>query len=73
METKFLQSVERYTNTNTTGYKAIYNNGLDFQTLFFPIKNGTDVINIPSIIKLLQLKEDFEAIGAEFYFKQQEQ
>lgn len=67
METKFLQSVERYTNTNTTGYKVIYSNGLDFQTLFFPIKNGTDIINIPSIIKLVQLKEDFESIGAEFY------
>ena len=67
MEKKFLQSVERYTNTNATGYKAIYSNGLDFQTLFFPIKNGTDIINIPSIIKLVQLKDDFEAIGAEFY------
>ena len=70
METKFLQSVERYTNTNATGYKAIYSNGLDFQTLFFPIKNGTDVINIPSIIESVQLKEDFEAIGAEFYMSE---
>jgi hypothetical protein len=67
MKTKFLQSVERCTNEQgKTGYKAIYSNGLDFQTLFFPIKNGTDVINIPSIINLIQLKADFEAIGAEF-------
>lgn len=74
MNTKFLQSVERYTNTKgKTGYKAIYSNGLEFQTLFFPIKNGTDIINIPSIINLVQMKDDFEAIGAEFYFKQQEQ
>jgi len=68
MKTKFLQSVERYTNEQQgkTGYKAIYSDGLDFQTLFFPIKNGTDIINIPSIINSIQLKSDFEAIGAEF-------
>jgi len=68
MKTKFLQSVERYTNEQEekTGYKAIYSDGLDFQTLFFPIKNGTDIINIPSIINSIQLKSDFEAIGAEF-------
>ena len=68
MKTKFLQSVERYTKEQQgkTGYKAIYSNGLDFQTLFFPIKNGTDIINIPSIINSIQLKSDFEAIGAEF-------
>jgi hypothetical protein len=68
MKTKFLQSVERYTNEQEgkTGYKAIYSNGLDFQTLFFPIRNGVDAINIPSIINSVQLKADFEAIGAEF-------
>ena len=67
MKTKFLQSVDRYTNEQEgkTGYKAIYSNGLDFQTLFFPIKNATDVINIPSIINSVQTIDDLEAIGAE--------
>jgi hypothetical protein len=66
MKTKFLQSVERYTNTKgKTGYKAIYSNGIDFQTLFFPIRNGVDVINIPSIINSVQTIDDLEAIGAE--------
>jgi hypothetical protein len=66
MENKFLQSVERYTNTKgKTGYKAIYSNGIDFQTLFFPIRNGVDVINIPSIINSVQTIDDLEAIGAE--------
>jgi len=67
MKTKFLQSVERYTNEQEgkTGYKAIYSNGIDFQTLFFPIRNGVDVINIPSIINSAQTIDDLEAIGAE--------
>jgi hypothetical protein len=67
MKTKFLQSVVRYTNEQEgkTGYKAIYSNGIDFQTLFFQIKNGADVINIPSIINSVKTIDDLEAIGAE--------
>jgi hypothetical protein len=68
MENKFLQSVERYTNKEQgkTGYKAIYSNGLDFETLLFPVKNGVDNINIPSIVKSVITIEEIKAIGAEF-------
>jgi len=68
MENKFLQSVEKYTNKEQgkTGYKAIYSNGLDFETLLFLIKNGVDNINIPSIVKSVMTIEEIEAIGAEF-------
>lgn len=67
MEQKFLQSVERYTDNEQgkTGYKAIYSNGLDFQTLLFPIKDGTTIINIPSIVKSVITVGEIEAIGAE--------
>jgi hypothetical protein len=67
MENKFLQSVERYTNKEQgkTGYKAIYSNGLDFETLLFPIKNGVDNINIPSIVKSVMTIAEIESIGAE--------
>lgn len=67
MENKFLQSVERYTDNErgTTGYKAIYSNGLDFETLLFAIKNGVDNIDIPSIVKSVKTIEEIEAIGAE--------
>jgi hypothetical protein len=67
MEKKFLQSVERYTNNEQgkTGYKAIYSNGLDFETLLFPIKNGVDNINIPSIVKSVMTIAEIESIGAE--------
>ena len=66
MEQKFLQSVERYSENEATGYKAIYSNGLDFQTLLFPIKDGKTVINIPSIIKLIMTVEEVENLGAQF-------
>jgi len=68
MENKFLQSIERYTDNEQgkTGYKAIYSNGLDFETLLFPIKNGVDNINIPSIVKSVMTIEEIDAIGAEF-------
>ena len=68
MENKFLQSVERYTNNEQgkTGYKAVYSNGLDFETLLFPIKNGVDIINIPSIVKSIKTIAEIEAMGAEF-------
>ena len=67
MENKFLQSVERYTDNeqDKTGYKAIYRNGLDFESLLFPIKNGADSINIPSIVKSVKSIAEIEAIGAE--------
>jgi hypothetical protein len=67
MENKFLQSVERYTNKEQgkTGYKVIYSNGLDFETLLFPIKNGVDNINIPSIVKSVMTIAEIESIGAE--------
>jgi hypothetical protein len=67
MENKFLQSVERYTDKEQgkTGYKAIYSNGLDFETLLFPVKNGVDNINIPSIVKSVMTIEEIESIGAE--------
>jgi hypothetical protein len=68
MKNKFLQSVERYTNNEQgkTGYKAVYSNGLDFETLLFPIKNGVDIINIPSIVKSIKTIAEIEAMGAEF-------
>jgi len=67
MENKFLQSVERYTNNEQgkTGYKAIYSNGLDFETLLFLVKNGVDNINIPSIVKSVMTIAEIDAIGAE--------
>lgn len=67
MEQKFLQSVERYTNNEQgkIGYKAIYSNGLDFQTLLFPIKDGKKIINIPSIIKSVMTIGEIEELGAE--------
>ena len=46
---KYLQSVERYTKGNETGYKATYSDGLDFVYIHYPIKNGVDNIDIPTI------------------------
>ena len=65
METKFLQSVERYVSAETTGYKAIYSNGIDFIGLLFVIKDGVTVINIPSIIKSTLTIAEIELLGAE--------
>lgn len=47
---KYLQKVERFTEGNKTGYRATYSNGLDFETKDFEIKNGKEVLNIPTII-----------------------
>lgn len=47
---KYLQSVERFTEAQITGYRAVYSNGLDFKTVNYPIRDGATIINIPSII-----------------------
>lgn len=61
----YLQSVERYTEKNKTGYKAIYSNGLDFNTLLFPIKDKFTVINIPTIVKSVMTAKELKLIGAD--------
>lgn len=50
MKRMYLQSVERYTKeSGETGHKATYSNGLDFSYIHYPIKNGKDNIDIPTI------------------------
>ncbi len=55
----YLQSVTRFTNneSGTTGYTAIYSNGLDFRNEDFFILDGESVINIPSIVDMVERTE----------------
>lgn len=63
----FLQSVTRYTDNNSgsTGFKAIYSDGLDSQTLLFPIKSEYILINIPSFVKAVMTLDEINQLGAE--------
>lgn len=61
---KFLQNVEIHETDTEKGYKAVYSNGLDFEPLFFPIKNGHTVINIPTIIHTPLTIGEIEDMGA---------
>lgn len=46
----YLQNVTRFIEGEKTGYRAVYSNGLDFIEKDYLIKDGKEIINIPSII-----------------------
>lgn len=59
----YLQKVEKMQDAFDSYYEATYRNGIDSLMFEFPIRNGEDVINIPSILQIPVTISDCERLG----------